>query len=383
MDPDVAAAGEFDRLDIGGLPVWPPVVLAPMAGVTNAAFRILCRRFGAGLYVSEMLTARALVEGHRPTLRMAEFGSGETPRSVQLYGTDPRSVHDAVAMLVDTAGVDHIDFNLGCPASRITRNGGGAALPLHRPLLAAILRAAVAAAGSVPVTAKFRKGIDDERLTFIETGQIAESEGCAAVTLHARTAEQHYSGKADWAAIGELKLTVTTIPVLGNGDIWEAGDALQMMRTTGCDGVVVGRGCLGRPWLFGDLADAFDGRRPQSPPTLGEVVTVMIEHVNLMAERFGPERAVRDFRKHTSWYLTGYVVGQQTRQRLNQVESVAELEGLLWELDLTQPLPPEAARMPRGHTSGPRKVALPHRYLERAAVEWALPPTAKAMVSGG
>ncbi|KAA0235482.1 MAG: tRNA dihydrouridine synthase DusB [Actinobacteria bacterium] len=354
-----------------------------MAGVTNAAFRTLCRRFGAGLYVSEMLTARALLEGHRPTLRMVEFAPGEAPRSVQLYSADPRAVHDAVAMLTEAVGVDHIDFNLGCPASRITRNGGGAALPLHRPLLAAVLGAAVAAAGSVPVTAKFRKGIDDEHLTFIETGLIAESEGCSAVTLHARTAEQHYSGTADWSAIAELKQAVTTIPVLGNGDIWEAGDALRMIRETGCDGAVVGRGCLGRPWLFRDLADAFDGRQPQGPATIGEVVTVMIEHANLLVDWFGTQRALRDFRKHTSWYLTGYRVGRETRRRLNQVESIAELARLLHTLDLTQTLPPEAARMPRGHTSGPRKVALPRRYPQQTGGEWTSTSASEAMVSGG
>ena len=231
-----------------------------MAGVTNVAFRRLCRSYGAGLYVSEMITARALVEGNAKTLAMAAFDPDEPVRSVQLCGVDPTVMGAAVRRLVDEIGVDHIDLNFGCPAGKVTRQGGGAALPVHRALFRAIVSAAVGAAGSVPVTVKLRIGVDDDHITFLEAGRIAEGEGVAAVTLHARTAEQLYSGTADWRAIAELKAAVTSIPVLGNGDLWEASDALAMVAATGCDGVVVGRGCLGRPWLFRDLADAFAGR---------------------------------------------------------------------------------------------------------------------------
>ena len=269
-----ASPGEFAPLRVGPMEVWPPVVLAPMAGVTDSPFRQLCREFaiegvtgspdGAppripGLFVNQMITARALVEGHRKTLKLAEFGRGETPRSLQLYGTDPIYLGKAVAQLVDTDHVDHIDMNFGCPVAKVTRHGGGGALPYRRPLFRRIVAAAVeAAAGRVPVTVKFRMGIDDGHLTHLDAGRIAEEEGAAAIALHARTVEQLYSGEARWIAIAELKDHVRTIPVLGNGDIWEPHDALRMLRFTGADGVVIGRGCLGRPWLFRDLARVFD-----------------------------------------------------------------------------------------------------------------------------
>ncbi|MGH3096137.1 MAG: tRNA dihydrouridine synthase DusB, partial [Streptosporangiales bacterium] len=242
---------EFEPLKVGPHLVWPPVELAPMAGVTNAPFRALCREHGAGLYVSEMVTARALVEQNPATMRMVTFGPEERPRSVQLYGVEPGVVGRAVSLLVEQDLADHVDLNFGCPVPKVTRRGGGAALPYKRPLLRAIVRAAVQAAGSLPVTVKMRKGIDEENLTYLDAGRIAEDCGAATVALHARTAAQHYSGQADWSAIARLKEAVT-IPVLGNGDLWEAADAIAMRRQTGCDGVVVGRGCLGRPWLFRD-----------------------------------------------------------------------------------------------------------------------------------
>src|SRR4051812_48945605 len=242
-----------------------------MAGVTNAPFRDLCRAQGAGLYVSEMIAARGLVEGHDKTRHLARFGPDESPRSIQLYGTNPVVLRDAARQLVDEHGAEHIDLNFGCPVRKVTRHGGGAALPWRRRLFQEVVRGAVAGAGDVPVTVKLRKGLDDDHLTYLDAGPIAESEGAAAVALHARTAEQAYSGRADWSAIAALKAAVTSVPVLGNGDIWIAADAIRMVEETGCDGVVVGRGCLGRPWLFGDLAAAFDGRSVDSAPRLGHV----------------------------------------------------------------------------------------------------------------
>ncbi|HPU12913.1 MAG TPA: tRNA dihydrouridine synthase DusB, partial [Aeromicrobium sp.] len=244
-----------DGLTLGNVRVDVPVVLAPMAGVTNVAFRRLCAEQGAGLYVCEMITSRGLVERDRTSLSMLSFAEGEKVKSVQLYGIDPQTIGEAVSILCDEHGVNHVDLNFGCPVPKITRKGGGSALPWKATLLGEILAAAVKAAApyDVPVTIKTRKGIDDDHLTFLDAGRIAEDTGCAAIALHGRTAAQHYSGQADWSAIGELKSAVT-IPVLGNGDIWEAGDALAMVEQTGCDGVVVGRGCLGRPWLFRDLA---------------------------------------------------------------------------------------------------------------------------------
>jgi nifR3 family TIM-barrel protein len=369
-------------LRIGPLTVDPPVVLAPMAGVTDAPFRSLCASFGAGLYVSEMITARALVERNRKTLAMLRPWGDEAVRSVQLYGVDPRTIGEAVRILVAEHGVDHVDMNFGCPVPKVTRKGGGSALPVRRALLRAIVAAAVDAAGPVPVTVKFRKGVRDDLLTYLETGRIAEAEGAAAVALHARTAEQRYSGTADWDAIARLVEEVRSIPVLGNGDIWEAHDALAMMERTGCAGVVVGRGCLGRPWLFRDLVDAFAGRRVQDPPPLGTVVEVMRDHLGRLAGWEGERAGCTSFRKHAGWYLTGYPVGSRFRHDVARIATVADLDAILDRLDPALLPDPNAVRAPRGHTSGPRPVALPDGWLD--LVDDPTPPAgAELAISGG
>ena len=378
-----AAPGEFAPIAIGPLRVWPPVVLAPMAGVTNPPFRTLCRRFGAGLYVSEMITARALVEGNRKTLLLASFGPEEQTRSLQLYGVDPHYVGEAVRALVGEGRVDHLDMNFGCPVRKVTRKGGGAAIPLKPRLLQAIVRSAVAAAGRVPVTLKFRLGIDAQYLTYLESGRVAQEEGCAAVGLHARTAAQLYDGQADWESIARLKERVTRIPVLGNGDVWEAEDALRMMRTTGCDGVIVGRGCLGRPWLFRDLADVFAGREPKDPPDFGAVTDVMLEHARLLVEWLGEAGGMPSFRKHATWYTKGFAGGAALRERLMHVRSLAELAAALEGADRSMPFPPGSMRVPRGKTAGTQRVSLPEGYLDD--LEDATPPgvEAEAADSGG
>ncbi len=382
-DVPPAAPGEFKRLAIGPLSVWPPVVLAPMAGVTNPPFRTLCRRYGAGLYVSEMITARALVEGNRKTLLLASFGPEEATRSLQLYGVDPHYVGEAVRILAGEGRVDHIDMNFGCPVRKVTSKGGGAAIPLKPRLLRAIVRAAVAAAGRVPVTIKFRTGIDDEHETYLSSGRIGEEEGCAAVALHARSAAQLYDGDACWDAIARLKQAVGRIPVLGNGDVWEAEDALRMMRTTGCDGVIVGRGCLGRPWLFRDLADVYTGCEPANPPDLGGVVDVMLEHARLLADWLGEAGAMRAFRKHSSWYTKGFRGGAPLRERLMRVATLEQLNAALEGVDRSQRFPPEAIRVARGKSAGRQRVALPEGYLDD--LEDATPPPAEAEAadSGG
>lgn len=381
-DVPPARAGEFVSLKIGPLVVWPPVVLAPMAGVTNYPFRAMCRRFGAGLYVSEMITARPLVEGREKTLKLSDFGPDEAPRSLQLYGVDPYYVGEAVRRLVDEGRVDHIDMNFGCPVRKVTRKGGGAAIPVKPNLLRNIVRAAVKNAGEVPVTIKFRMGIDDSLLTYLDAGRVGEEEGCVAVGLHARTAAQLYDGEARWAAIAELKQRVR-IPVLGNGDIWEAEDALRMMRTTGCDGVIVGRGCLGRPWLFRDLAQVFDGREPENPPRLGEVVDIMLEHAERLSTWFGERYALRSFRRHATWYTKGFRGSAELRQSLMKVTTLDDLRRALGGVDRTQCFPPSAMRVPRGKGSGTQVVSLPDGYL--ADLADATPPEAGAedAFSGG
>ncbi|QNN54775.1 tRNA dihydrouridine synthase DusB [Nocardioides mesophilus] len=339
-----------------------------MAGVTNAAYRRLCREQGAGLYVCEMITSRGIVERDAVTMSMLVFDELEDVRSVQLYGTDPRYVAKAAEILCAEHGVAHIDLNFGCPVPKVTRKGGGGALPWKRNLLGQILDAAVGAAApyGVPVTMKTRKGIDADHLTYLDAGRIAEESGCAAIALHGRTVDQAYSGDADWSAIGELVAHVG-IPVLGNGDIWEASDAVRMVRETGAAGVVVGRGCLGRPWLFRDLAAAFAGeesREPLALPSLGEVSAMMRRHAELLCRHMGEERGCKEFRKHVSWYLKGFSVGGELRRTLALVTSLAGIDELLAGLDPDEPFPVQALGTPRGRQGSPRRVVLPQGWLD-------------------
>ncbi|WP_333769639.1 tRNA dihydrouridine synthase DusB [Streptomyces sp. IBSBF 2435] len=373
-------------LRIGPHTAWPPVVLAPMAGITNAPFRTLCREFsgGKGLFVSEMITTRALVERNDKTMQLIHFDATETPRSLQLYGVDPVTVGKAVRMIADEDLADHIDLNFGCPVPKVTRKGGGSALPYKRNLLRSILREAVGNAGDLPVTIKMRKGIDDDHLTYLDAGRIAVEEGVTAVALHGRTAAQHYGGTADWDAIARLKEHVPEIPVLGNGDIWCAQDALRMMRATGCDGVVVGRGCLGRPWLFGDLVAAFEspGLAPAAPD-FGRVAAVMRRHAELLGLWLGDEtRGVVDFRKHVPWYTKGFAVGSDMRRALATASTLAELDEHLGTLDQAQPWPAHADG-PRGRTAAGKRVVLPDGWLNDPFDCAAVSADAESDTSGG
>ncbi|MEI6867244.1 MAG: tRNA dihydrouridine synthase DusB [Actinomycetes bacterium] len=344
-----------------------PVVLAPMAGITNSAFRTLCREQGAGLFVSEMVTARALIERHPETMRLITPGVGETPRSVQLYAVDPTVVGLAVTLLMKENLADHIDLNFGCPVPKVTRRGGGAALPYKRKLFENIVGSAVKAAApyGVPVTVKMRIGIDSDHLTYLEAAKSAANQGVAWVALHARTAAQMYEGKADWSAIANLveHLKPTGVPVLGNGDIWSGEDGARMMAETGCAGVVVGRGCLGRPWLFADLVQAFEGSSTRSEPTLFQVRELIFRHGQLLVDFFESEgRAMRDLRKHMAWYLKGFSVPRELRSRFGMVVSMSELDYLLSQLE-DQQYPAAIGDAPRGRTSHGRPVSLPDGWL--------------------
>ncbi len=333
-----------------------------MAGITNYPYRSLCRNFGAGLFVSEMITARGYLHGNRMTRLLASSQPGEEPRSVQVYGSDPVDVGEMVASLVDE-GVDHIDMNFGCPVAKVTRQGGGSAVPVKPRLLARIVRAAVRSSRDVPITIKVRLGIHDELLTYLDAGRVAEEEGVSAIGLHARTAAALYSGQARWAAITALKQAVG-IPVLGNGDIWECWDALRMMRETGCDGVIVGRGSLGRPWLFRELADVFEGVEPSGPPDLGGVVQVALAHADSLAAFFGEAPAMKQMRKWVGWYTKGFRGAAALRADLAQISTLAQLHALLGALPAEEPFPMRALRMGRAKRGGQQRVKLPEGYLD-------------------
>ncbi|MFT7465187.1 MAG: nifR3 family TIM-barrel protein [Pseudohongiellaceae bacterium] len=369
-DVPLAAPGEFAPLSLGEkISVWPPVVLAPMAGVTNPPYRSLCRRQGAGLYVAEMLHARGLAERDQRTVSMASFGDDETVRSIQIFGSDPVAMGGATEYLVEELGVHHVDINMGCPVRKVTARGGGSALPARPQLMARCLAAVVKAAGSVPVTVKMRLGLDDEHFTWQDAVDIAADEGAKWIGVHARTAAQLYSGNARWEVLGDIKARAR-LPVLGNGDIWESFDALRMMRSTGVDGVIIGRGCLGRPWLFRELADVFEGREPAEPPSLGEVLKILREHGRLLVDFFGERKGVLELRKWCAWYTKGFPNSSQARNALQRIESLAAMDELLAGMDPSLPFPQKALRISRGKRGGSQeKVALPPSWLDLAARE--------------
>ena len=424
-------------LQVGPLRLFTPVVLAPMAGVTDAPFRRLCRMFGeealggpspltgtpspaslpsaaesartatasgigkesgageeltphvdapAGLYVMEMVTSRALVEGSARTMAMIRPDPAERVRSVQLYGVNPQVMARATQIMIEGEYADHIDLNFGCPVPKVTRKGGGAALPWKRDLYTDLLRAVVTQARvsgdargrEIPVTVKIRMGIDSEHETGLEAAQIAQELGAAAVTIHARTQTQHYAGQAHWDYIARVKEALD-IPVFGNGDVFEAVDAMEMLRQTGCDGISVGRGAQGRPWIFRDIVAAYHGRPAFPAPSLREVAAIIKTHARWCVEEEGDEdRAMREMRKHIGWYLRGFKVGGPQRHALGMVSTLDELSERLADLDLDQDFP-EAARGPRGRAGGEKTPHLPdgwleHRYLtdaERASIHHA------------
>ena len=367
-DAKPTSAVRIAPVDLGPVRVETPVVLSPMAGVTNWPFRVLCEEYGPdGLYVAEMITARALVARNPKALRLCRFAPGERIRSLQLYGVNPVIVEQAARIVVDEDMADHVDLNFGCPVPKVTRRGGGSALPWKTDLFREIIQRVVRVCdeANIPVTAKIRIGIDHDHETFHEAGHIAQEEGCKAVTLHARTTAEYYGGHSDWSRIGEL-VSELDIPVFGNGDIWGADDALAMVEQTGCAGVAIGRGCQGRPWLFADIKHAFAGSGKRTNPTLGEVGRIIVRHAQLLTEFYdGDERmAVHDLRKHVAWYLKGFPVGGATRRAFMECESLADVEREVAQLNQDAPYPERVVDKPRGRVRFQKKVHLPYGWLD-------------------
>ncbi|WP_422114130.1 tRNA dihydrouridine synthase DusB [Gardnerella sp. DNF00622A] len=355
-------------VDLGKIHIATPVVLSPMAGITNWPFRVICREYGPdGLYVAEMITARALVARNPKALRLCRFAPNEKVRSLQLYGVDPSIVELAARIVVDENMADHVDLNFGCPVPKVTRRGGGSALPWKTDLLQEILHRVVSVCdpAGIPVTAKFRVGIDENHETFMQAGHIAQEEGCAAVTLHARTTAEYYGGHSDWSRIAEL-VDALDIPVFGNGDIWGADDALAMFKETGCAGVAIGRGCQGRPWIFADIRSACNGSDNRVNPSLGQVCKVILRHLELLVEFYdGDERmAVHDLRKHIAWYLKGFPVGGGTRKNFMECESIEDVQRNIDALDSSLKLPEQVLDTPRGRVRFAKKVHLPYGWLD-------------------
>ncbi len=404
-------------VQLGALTLGTPVMLAPMAGVTNPPFRQLCREQGeagmraagvspsvaghrpgtyapAGLWVCEMVTTRALVERNSETMNMIKPDLGDPVRSIQLYGVEPATTAAAVRILVAENRADHIDLNFGCPAPKVTRKGGGSALPWKLDLFAELVSAAVRASREasqdrdfeVPITAKIRLGVDEDHSTFRDAASVAADNGIVGLTLHARTMAQHYAGHAHWDQIGEL-VSHSVLPVLGNGDIFDVKDADAVMAQTGCVGVAVGRGCQGRPWLFHDLAAHLHGSSDRARPNLRQVADIIVRHAELSVEHFNGDehRALREMRKHMAWYLRGFAVGGSARNELALVSTLEELRGKLDQLDLDQDYP-EAAEGPRGRAGSPKRPHLPDGWLdsrELSEAQRAKISQAEVGISGG
>ncbi len=356
-----------EHLAIGPLRITPPVVLAPMAGITDVAFRQLVREFGGGLFIGEMISAELLAAGDPVTRSMVRFFPGEAIRSVQLYATQPQALRYAITILRSEFGVHHIDLNFGCPVPKITRKGGGAALPLHRELFPRLLEAAVSAAAGIPITIKIRMGLDAAFQYYLDIAQMAHTFGIHALTLHARTADQFYAGEARWDAIRRVVQAVPELPIIGNGDVWTAEHALSMLQQTGCAGVGIGRAVLGRPFLFARFNALFSGRVLPPYPVLREVAAIARRHLELMVQYYPEAVAVRRLRKHWKWYFQGFQDARQWMSQLLQAERAKEVEDLLRKMNSLEPYPLTEIWMPRGKRGKQPKVVLPESLRRRLA----------------
>jgi len=320
-------------VQIGPLRIDPPLWLAPMAGVTDRDFRLLIRRIGGvGVVSMEFVSSRAIVQGNKRTREMMYFSAEERPLAIQIYGSDAATMREA-ALVVEELGADICDINMGCPANKVLKGCAGAALMGDLKLAESIVRT-VRDAISIPLTVKFRLGLDDPRRNYLELGRICEANGVAAVAMHARTARQMFSGEADWSHLARLKETLA-IPVIGNGDVREPEDALRMLAETGCDGVMVGRGATRNPWIFRQIAARMDGSRV-GEPTVADRRDLILEHFHMVAEREHSTFALHKLRKFTGWYTHGLPNGRKLRQAINQLPDVetflATVESFLDEI---------------------------------------------------
>lgn len=314
------------KLKIGNVELDSPVALAPMAGVTDLPFRILCREQGCGLMCTEMVSAKALLYKNRNTKPLLETKPEERPVAVQLFGSDP-DIMSEMALMLEEGPYDIIDVNMGCPVPKIVNNGEGSAL-MKNPKLAGEILSAMTRKLKKPVTVKFRKGFNDESVNAVEFAKMAEQSGAAAVAVHGRTREQFYSGKADWDIIRQVKEAVS-IPVIGNGDIFTPQDAGRMLRETGCDGVMVARGAKGNPWIFRRIDHYLKTGEVLPKPKPEEVKQMILRHAALLAEFKGEYTAMREMRKHVSWYTAGYPHSAALRNDINLVETMEELQELV------------------------------------------------------
>lgn len=313
-------------LKIGSVTLPNNLILAPMAGVTDLPFRLLCKEQGAGLLCMEMVSAKAILYKNRNTESLLEIDPRENPVSLQLFGSDPEII-STIAHQIEERPFDILDLNMGCPVPKIVNNGEGSALMKNPKVAGEIIRRTVRAIDK-PVTVKIRKGFDDEHINAVEMAKIAEDAGAAAVAVHGRTREQFYSGKADWDIIRQVKEAVS-IPVIGNGDLLTAEDVIAMEEQTGCDGFMIARGAQGNPWIFRQILHYFETGEHLAKPTLEEVTQMILRHARMMLEFKGEYIGIREIRKHAAWYTAGYPNSARLRVAINNVESFEALEELL------------------------------------------------------
>lgn len=319
----------MQTLKIGNVVLENPIVLAPMAGVTDLPFRLLCREQGAGLACMEMVSAKAIAYNNRNTIRLLEVSGEERPVSLQLFGSDPVCISE-MAKKIEERPFDILDINMGCPVPKVVNNGDGSAL-MKQPRLAGEIIERTVRAIRKPVTVKIRKGFDDICVNAVEIAHIAQESGAAAVAVHGRTREQYYSGKADWDIIAQVKSAVD-IPVIGNGDLFTAEDVVAMGRQTGCDGFMIGRGAQGDPWIFHRILHYFETGESLGKPDMAETCDMILRHARMLTSYKGEYTGIREMRKHAAWYTAGYKNSSRFRRAVSEVESYAQLEELLGSL---------------------------------------------------